>query len=278
MNRHAAVPVLTYHSVGPKPIPGLGPFTVDASLFAEHLAALRQFGTPVISFGEVPEALATGTAAVAITIDDGLADVARYACPELVRMRMPATLFIPSGYVGDGAGWLPGAAGRPRILDWNAIASLSREGFEIASHGRMHLAADVNAQDLIERDARASRLELEDHIGRAVRSFAYPFGFQTGASQLAIRNAGYWQACAVGDLPARSCDPRWALPRLQVWSDTTPEALLSLLRHRPALPARAWVRTKQRVWHLGRRWAGWGPPEAGRLPEAGPMSHREDDQ
>ena len=151
------------------------------------------------------------------------------------------------------------------MLSWATIDSLAREGFEIASHGRMHMAADLNAPDLVERDARASRLELEDRIGREVSSFAYPFGYHSASGRRAVRAAGYRQACAVGDLPARAGDDRWALPRLQVSDDTTPEALVAMVTWRPPLATRAWARSKQRVWHLGRRCAGWGPAEAGRL-------------
>ena len=92
---------------------------------------------------------------------------------------------------------------------------------------------------LVEHDARASRLELEDRIGRAVSSFAYPFGYHSASGRRAVRAAGYRQACAVGDLPARPGDDRWALPRLQVWDDTTPEALVAMVTWRPPLATRA---------------------------------------
>ncbi len=155
------------------------------------------------------------------------------------------------------------AAGRRRTASDPGLADdrlALAEGFEIGSHGRMHLAADVNSQDLIERDARASRLELEDHIGRAVRSFAYPFGFQTGARSAQSATAGLLAGLR-GRRPPRAsrCD-RWALPRLQVCSDTTPEALLASSQA-PSGAAGACVGYDQAdgFWHLGRRWAGWGP-------------------
>jgi peptidoglycan/xylan/chitin deacetylase (PgdA/CDA1 family) len=262
---HATVPILTYHSITRTPAPGFDAFTVHPSLFEEHLAALREHALDVITFGEVPDALAAGTRAVAISIDDGLADVEENACPLLARVGVTATLFVPSAFVGSRARWLSGPAGRRRLLSWRAIDALARQGFEIGSHGHKHLAADINFPDLVERDARRSRLELEDHLGRAVRSFAYPFGYHSSAAQAAVRNAGYWQACGVGDLPARAGDDRWALPRLQVWNDTTPEALVKLIMWRPTPHMRVWAHSKQRVWRLGRRFAGWGPPEAARL-------------
>jgi peptidoglycan/xylan/chitin deacetylase (PgdA/CDA1 family) len=257
--------VLSYHSVSAQTTPAFARLTVDPSLFAEQVAALREQNLDVIPFAAVPHALATGRGAVAISIDDGLADAGENACPVLARLGMTATLFVPSGYVGGRSGWLRGADARRPMLDWDAIGSLARDGFEIGSHGRTHMAADLNPPELVERDARESRIELEDAIGCTVQSFAYPFGYHSPRGRRAVRAAGYLQACAVGDLPARSSDDRWALPRLQVWNNTTPEALAAMVTRRPPLTARGWERSKQRLWGLGRRCAEWGPPEAGRL-------------
>jgi peptidoglycan/xylan/chitin deacetylase (PgdA/CDA1 family) len=265
MNPAHTVAVLSYHSIAKQTTPTFARLTVDPSLFAEQMAALREQSVDVIRFADVPEALETGRQAVAISIDDGLADVAEDACPILARLGMSATLFVPSGYVGGQSGWLRGADAQRPMLSWETVAALAREGFEIGSHGRLHLAADLNAPELIERDARFSRVELEDCIGRTVRSFAYPFGYHSASGRSAVRAAGYDQACAVGDLPARTGDDRWALPRLQVWDRTTPEALVAMVTSQPPRAARVWARSKQRVWRLGRRYAGWGPPEAGRL-------------
>jgi len=265
MRVHGTVSVLTYHSIAVDTTPMFAPLTVHPSLFAEHMAAVRSWGLDVIPFGEVPQALAEGRDAVAITIDDGLADVAEHACPELARLGLPATLFVPSGYIGDRARWLPGADADRPILSRSAIADLAAEGFEIGSHGRSHIAADINDLAVVAEDALVSRLVLEECIGAPVRSFAYPFGYHSAAGRRAVRAAGFEQACAVGDLPARAADDRWALPRLQVWSQTTPESLLALIRWRPLPSTRGAARAKQRVWRMGRRWAGWGPAEAGRV-------------
>jgi peptidoglycan/xylan/chitin deacetylase (PgdA/CDA1 family) len=268
MHSQTTVAVLSYHSIAAQSTPTFSRLTVDPSLFAEQMAALHEQNLDVIAFSAVPEALATGRDAVAISIDDGFADAGENACHVLSQLGMCATLFVPSGYVGGRSGWLRGADARRPMLDWETIGSLAREGFEIGSHGRMHIAADLNPPQLVERDARESRLELEDGIGCAVQSFAYPFGYHSPRGRRAIRAAGYRQACAVGDLPARPRDDRWALPRLQVFNDTTPEALATMVTRRLPVTTRAWARSKQHVWRLGRRCAGWGPVEASQLEEA----------
>ncbi len=263
MRAPATVAVLLYHSIAAATTPSFAKLTVDPSLFEEHLTALREHSPEVIPFGEVPAALADRRRAVAITIDDGLADVAA-AAPALLRRGLPATLFVPSGYVGACASWMRGEDGKRPMLSWGALEELARAGFEIGSHGRLHLAADVNPPELVRRDAAESKAELEQRVGQAVLSFAYPFGYHTPCAHLAVRDAGFAQACVTGELPAQAGDNRWALPRLQVAHGTTPEALLAMVGWQPTAAARRWAHAKQRVWRAGRRWAGWGPPEASR--------------
>jgi peptidoglycan/xylan/chitin deacetylase (PgdA/CDA1 family) len=265
----STVAVLTYHSISARTTPSFAALTVDPSLFAEQLAALGDDGLDVIPFGAVPAALASGRDAVVISIDDGLAD-GQNAVTRLRRQGLPATLFVPTGFVGGRSSWLTGEDGRRAMLSWSALTDLAQDGFEIGSHGRMHIAADINRPEVVGRDARASRIELEDHLGCDVRSFAYPFGYHTARARRAVRAAGFAQACAVGDLPACAADDRWALPRLQVWSGTSPEALLAMVSRRPLGAMRAWAHAKQTVWRAGRRWAGWGPLEAQRVTEVMP--------
>jgi peptidoglycan/xylan/chitin deacetylase (PgdA/CDA1 family) len=256
MPPQATVAVLTYHSIAAITTHSFAALTVDPGLFGEQLAALSDHCLDVIPFGAAPAALAEGRDAVVISIDDGLADAEQNAAAELRRHGLPATLFVPSGYVGASSSWLSGEDGQRTMLSWSALSDLAQDGFEIGSHGRMHIAADVNRPEVVGRDAMASRIELEDHLGCEVPSFAYPFGYHTARARRAVRAAGFAQACAVGDLPARAGDDRWALPRLQVWSGTTPEALLAMVRRRPVGAARAWAHAKQTVWRAGRRWAG----------------------
>jgi peptidoglycan/xylan/chitin deacetylase (PgdA/CDA1 family) len=261
----ATVAVLTYHSIAATTTRTFTPLTVEPALFDEHLAALRESGVDVIPFSGVPSALAARRLAVAISIDDALADVAENGAPALALHGLRATIFVPSGYVGRTARWLPGDDGRRPMMSWDTLADLARAGHEIGSHGHMHLAADVNAPWLVERDARASKIDLEDHLDHEVQSFAYPFGYHAAAARAAVRAAGFAQACAVGDLPAGAHDDRWALPRLQVWGGTSVDALLAMVRRQPSGAARGLAQAKQHVWRAGRRWAGCGPAEAQRV-------------
>ncbi len=258
------IAILMYHAVAASTTVAFRPYTVDPQLFDEHISALIDAGCSFHTVEEVPALLAgggpgDGRTAVVISIDDALADQATAA---LASRRVPGTLFVPTGYVGATAGWLTGDDRLRPILGWSALEELGQSGIEIAAHGHLHLAADINEPELVREDAARSRFELEDHLARPVTSYAYPFGYWTPAARRAVRAAGFSQACAIMDLPAVSGDDRFALPRLYVGPETTPELLVELVRARPVRLARRRAELGQRIWRNGRRWAGWGPPEA----------------
>jgi peptidoglycan/xylan/chitin deacetylase (PgdA/CDA1 family) len=264
----AGIAILNYHSIASSTTASFRRYTVDPLLFEEHIAALIEADYKLVTAADIPALLDAEdagdcSATVAISIDDGLADVASGAAPALARHRVPATLFVPTAYVGGKAGWLLGQDAERPILGWSAIEELAAAGLEIGSHGHLHLAADINKPALVQEDAVRSRGELEAHLGRAITSYAYPFGYWTPAARRAVQAAGFAQACAVMDLPALATDDRFALPRLQVGAEMTAELLLELVRSRPIPLARRRAEVGQRIWRTGHRWGLWGPEEAG---------------
>jgi peptidoglycan/xylan/chitin deacetylase (PgdA/CDA1 family) len=262
VSAHAAI--LMYHSVGGRSTRSFDALTVHPTLFYEQLAALREAGARLVAFAEAARALNRDDErpVVAITIDDALEDVFAGAVPALLDHAATATVFVPTAYVGGHAGWLRGADARRPLMSWTDLSALADIGLEIGSHGHRHLACDVNDPEVVRLDALRSRLELERQLDREVSSFAFPFGYGPPAARRAVRDAGFAQACVVADLPAQARDDRFALPRLHVGPGTSPEALVELVLRRPVAARRWWSQTKQRAWTVGRRHAGWGPPEA----------------
>ncbi len=101
--------VLTYHRVAdPQSTPWLNPAMVSAlpAVFEQQMAYLsRRYAA--LTLEEVIDAAARGTKlprrAVLITFDDAYRDFGEIAWPILRRNRLPATLFVPTGYPGDPA-------------------------------------------------------------------------------------------------------------------------------------------------------------------------------
>ena len=106
--RTERVLVLTYHRVddaGARPHLWPGLLSATPSDFVRHIEYLAGRMRP-LSQAELLAALAAGTAprrSVHVTIDDAYADVAEHAWPTLRRLGVPATLFVPTGVVGDGS-------------------------------------------------------------------------------------------------------------------------------------------------------------------------------
>src|SRR5438046_453919 len=98
--------VLMYHRVG---APELDPWRLSVSPehFAQHMALLRRSyqPMPLRELVRAPRHNRIPPGAIAVTFDDGYADVLEQATPVLQRFEIPATAFIVSGYVGAQKGY-----------------------------------------------------------------------------------------------------------------------------------------------------------------------------
>jgi peptidoglycan/xylan/chitin deacetylase (PgdA/CDA1 family) len=103
--------VLMYHRVAE---PGDDPWglCVSPCRFAEQMEVLAR-GARTVPLAALPEAVAAGRAAVAVTFDDGYADNLSAALPVLERYGIPATVFLATGWVG-----------RPREFWWDELLRL----------------------------------------------------------------------------------------------------------------------------------------------------------
>jgi peptidoglycan/xylan/chitin deacetylase (PgdA/CDA1 family) len=94
--------VLMYHRVA-EPDMDIWDLAVSPVHFAQQLRVLKQYG-PIISATELAMRLQEGTLkrrSIVITFDDGYLDNYVNARPLLEQYRLPATFFIPSGYIAS---------------------------------------------------------------------------------------------------------------------------------------------------------------------------------
>jgi peptidoglycan/xylan/chitin deacetylase (PgdA/CDA1 family) len=177
--------------------------------FERQVRALRRWGYTLVAAGEqaklARQSQAAGTASV--SFDDGLADNVSTLLPLLVRERIPATVFVVTGWLGHhhpAASWTP-------IITASGLRKLYAAGIEIGGHTVTHRdLTTVSVPDAM-AELLNSRMALEALLGAPVTVAAYPFGHANIAVERACRAAGY--EAAFRSAGRGSWSNQWALPR-----------------------------------------------------------------
>lgn len=248
MSRH--LPILLYHSVTDSPAPGLERFTVSPAQFAEHLDLLIDDDRPVLPLAQAASHISSGTplpeGAVVVTVDDGLADFADHAWPELRTRGMAVTLYAVAGYLDGHSRWLSGRAGDCAMLGTRDLRALADDGVDIGSHTMTHPQLDLVPASRARREIVESKDALEQLLGHPVSSFAYPHGHHTRAIKDLVVAGGYSSASAVRNMVSHGRDDVFALARLTITNGVTVGELDRLLQGRGVCraPRRELWRTK----------------------------------
>jgi peptidoglycan/xylan/chitin deacetylase (PgdA/CDA1 family) len=209
--------VLCYHGVGTVMEGGdpCGIF-VSPELFKRHLDVIAGQGYELLSAGELWRQMQLGSAARkgSITFDDGLIQTVRGAIPMLLERGSGCSLFVPTGLLGKPHPDAPSES----IVSAAELKEVAAAGVEVGAHSvdHVHLAQMPYAQALDQM--RRSRAFLEDLLGKAVVTMAYPFGGVNEQTERAAREAGYELACACsGPGPWRP----YTLPREPVYASAS---------------------------------------------------------
>lgn len=204
-----SVPVLLYHSVSSRPPPSIERYSMPLNRFREQMLAVADSARVPCTFAElVGEYRNEGDARVdrvCVTFDDGWADN-RAAAELLAELGIPATIFVTSGLIGE-----------PEMLtqhDLLAVAELP--GIEIGAHSATHPRLDELPRAAFESEIRDGKEALEQSIGRAVTTFAYPFGAHDRNVRQAVIDAGFEGAAAVKNALSCWADDPFAVARWSV--------------------------------------------------------------
>ena len=216
--RAIRVPILTYHSLDDS-----GAVTsVAPGDFAEHMRSLARRGFTGISLSDLLDAWeGKGTlppSPVVLTFDDCFANLLPHAAPLLDEFKFRATLFAVSGRCGQTNDWPDQAAGIPRLplLSWEELAEMQAAGCEIGAHTVTHRKLTTLPVEEARREILESKTEIENRLGSAVTTFAYPFGAMNADSRDCVRG-NFRAACSVEFGEASPQGDRTELPRLDVY-------------------------------------------------------------
>jgi len=207
--------ILTYHSIDPSG----SVISVDPDVFVRQMEWLAKSDVRVMSLAD----LATGPDdgyRVALTFDDGFTNFAQVAAPALRALGLPATVFVVSDRPGSTNRWgrKGGDRGIPELplLDWDALAALARDGFDLGGHTRSHPRLDRIAPSRLADEIVGSSEAIRTRIGYAPTTFAYPYGATTPAAVAAVRTV-YRFACTTELRMIRATDDSHLLPRVDMY-------------------------------------------------------------
>jgi peptidoglycan/xylan/chitin deacetylase (PgdA/CDA1 family) len=149
--------------------------------------------------------------AIALTFDDGYADVYTDALPVLKRYGLIATFYIVTNFIGQ-----------PGYMTWDQVAELRDAGMEIGAHTVSHPDLTSLDWETASVEITQSKAELDHHLNINVTSFCYPTGLYNTGIEEQVRAAGYLNATTT----------RWdsdtsdimGLPRRRISGGTTLDA------------------------------------------------------
>jgi len=250
------IPILSYHTITDDPRPGIAPLAVRPDQFERHLDMVVAGDFDALTVCDLMARLDAGEPlaprTLVLTFDDGYEDNLTVAAPLLEARGLAATVYVTTGQLPGcpqpGAGPVPG-----RMLPWDRLAELEAAGIEVGAHSHTHPQLDLLPRAEAMSEIRRCKGLLEDSLGHAVDSFAYPHGYATSWVREEVRRCGFRSACGVRNAFSHEQDSRWMTARLTVRATTRTAQIQTWLdgSGAPMADRREHLRTK--AWRATRR-------------------------
>jgi len=134
--------------------------------------------------------LEAGKFFAAVTFDDGFVSVLENALPELQRYKMPATIFVPSGYLGQQPGWIKKDK-KEWVMTPEQLRVARKGGLTIGSHTVLHSRLDRLSREQAGCEMSVSKSELEKILEQPVELLSFPHGAYNGNILELAQSIGY---------------------------------------------------------------------------------------
>jgi peptidoglycan/xylan/chitin deacetylase (PgdA/CDA1 family) len=192
------LPILCYHHIGAQKEPqGHRSLWVSEEHFSEQMRYLAQSGYHCPTLRDVTMRLSEDKRvprAVILTFDDAYRSFYDTAFPILCRYGFSATVFAVSGEVGGVSRWDPDSA--VELMTWPQLREIQQAGMEVGSHTVSHARLTRMPVETAKHEIEDSRHALEQELGAAVSSFAYPYGDWNEIVARLAQEARYRLACS----------------------------------------------------------------------------------
>lgn len=166
--------------------------SISPETFKSHMEYLETHHT-VVPLEDVVSAIQNNTTlpekAVAITFDDGYANILDNAHPILAEMDFPYTVFINPNEIGVG----------PQQLTWEQVVAMHNDGVVFANHTLDHLHMLNGEQEMGERtwldtvwqNVESAEQKIADRLDISLKYLAFPFGEYNTALANKLEAEGY---------------------------------------------------------------------------------------
>lgn len=197
LSQRSEVPVIVYHSLDYS-----GSCTsMRPEDFRRQMQWLKGQGYRTITAKELVDCRKNGRTepgkTVVLTFDDGYESNYSVLLPILREFGFTATIFLTTGYVGKLCTWdkKDDIADLP-LMTWDMAAELVREGIDIQSHTVSHPHLPRLSDEEIRREAKESRLSIEERLRKKCDILCYPYAEFDGRVAKILKEEGYEAAFA----------------------------------------------------------------------------------
>jgi peptidoglycan/xylan/chitin deacetylase (PgdA/CDA1 family) len=193
--RAVDMPILVYHHI----VPGHGSGSelaralfVTPEAFEDQLKFLKDKGYQSISFDDLADYLQYGLPLperpVILSFDDGWENQFTYAFPLLQKYGFTGTFYVVTEYLDH-----------QNLMSIAELKTMMAAGMTIGCHSRTHPALTGLGSTGLQSEIAGSKAWLEQRLGVAVDTFAYPYGAYNATVVAATKAAGFRTARTVDD-------------------------------------------------------------------------------
>ena len=173
--------IITYHPIKASQTTG----------FKKQMDMLKSIGQPV-PLTEIADLKSAYN--IAVTFDDAYQSVLQNALPILKLNKIPATIFVPTGFLGKKPEWIKNPEhpySNEIVATAEQLKSLPADFITIGSHTVSHLNLINIAEEVAKQEIFDSREALEKLLHRGITLFAAPYATLDEGFIDFFKQAGY---------------------------------------------------------------------------------------